>query len=691
MNFRLLARRVGVATAAVCSAAALLAPAGASASLTMVRPSPSDGATFFGHGGYSADGLGQSGTTGGAIQAEVPAGSTVEQAYLYGTYSRQTAMLGESDRTIPFDGTAVVLTQIYGPASGLASARADVTAQVKAKVGTGGTTPTDFVVGAEPARLEGLALVVIYSNPALPEATVAVLEGGAAPAGDVARFAFATPLNTATEGFAARMSLGIGYSAQGAGHTCSGGQRSTVDVNDQRLTSCAGGSDDGALANGALITVGGVGDVLDTPADPNAVTGTDDELYNLTPFLHAGDTTLDVKTANPTNDDNIFLAVIQVTARAEVSQPSAPVNSGTPAASGTAEVGSTLTGSAGTWTGDTSRTGRWQRCTTTNVASCTDIAGATQATYVPSADDKDRYLRYVVRATNSIGTTTAASALTAKVGAQQAPASTGAPVVTGSAEIGHTLTATDGTWTRGASHTYQWQRCASDDASTCADIPGATQATYAVTAADESTLLRVVVTARNAAGAATAGSALTARVPVAPKPAAAPVPAAAPAPAKPAPQSPAPAAFAVRMPASTVSAGLTVRPGESPAAAPRVSLPLVCPARTAGCEASGTLSIDAAALSGGRARAAAAAKKMAVLARFTGVRISAGRKALVSIKLKPSTVRSLQRRGIRRVSAVLRVTNEQRGAATVRSTQTVVLRIPAVKRRLPTRAPKFTG
>jgi hypothetical protein len=144
------------------------------------------------------------------------------------------------------------------------------------------------------------------------------------------------------------------------------------------------------------------------------------------------------------------------------------------------------------------------------------------------------------------------------------------------------------------------------------------------------------------------------------------------------------------MPASTVSAGLTVRPGESPAAAPRVSLPLVCPARTAGCEASGTLSIDAAALSGGRARAAAA-KKMAVLARFTGVRISAGRKALVSIKLKPSTVRSLQRRGIRRVSAVLRVTNEQRGAATVRSTQTVVLRIPAVKRRLPTRAPKFTG
>ena len=43
-------------------------------------------ATFVGHGGYSADGLGQDNTTGGTVQAEVPAGSTVVQAYLYGTY-----------------------------------------------------------------------------------------------------------------------------------------------------------------------------------------------------------------------------------------------------------------------------------------------------------------------------------------------------------------------------------------------------------------------------------------------------------------------------------------------------------------------------------------------------------------------------------------------------------------------------
>ena len=40
---------------------------------------------FTGNGGYSADGLGQN-VTGGTIQAEVPTGSTVKKAFLYGTY-----------------------------------------------------------------------------------------------------------------------------------------------------------------------------------------------------------------------------------------------------------------------------------------------------------------------------------------------------------------------------------------------------------------------------------------------------------------------------------------------------------------------------------------------------------------------------------------------------------------------------
>jgi hypothetical protein len=78
----------------------------ASAVLQPLKPNPSDPATFSGRGGVSTDGLGQVGT-GGTIQAEVPAGSTVQQAYLYGIYYNGPPSL--ASRTIDFDGTTVVL------------------------------------------------------------------------------------------------------------------------------------------------------------------------------------------------------------------------------------------------------------------------------------------------------------------------------------------------------------------------------------------------------------------------------------------------------------------------------------------------------------------------------------------------------------------------------------------------------
>ena len=125
-------RRTGahllVATALV---GAMLVSAGpASATLQLLKPSASTPATFVGHGGYSADGLGQDNTTGGTVQAEVPSGSTVVQAYLYGTYNgAPTPTL--ADRTIDFDGTTVVLDFLANSEpgnSGLATARGGGTA-----------------------------------------------------------------------------------------------------------------------------------------------------------------------------------------------------------------------------------------------------------------------------------------------------------------------------------------------------------------------------------------------------------------------------------------------------------------------------------------------------------------------------------------------------------------------------------
>ena len=100
---------------------------------------------------------------------------------------------------------------------------------------------------------------------------------------------------------------------------------SLVDVNDDRLTSCAGNYDDGIGENGALITVGGVGDDTANPADPLQQPGDgqeervdDDELYDIASFTDQGDTELTITTSNPSQDDNLFLAVVQIAAQTTV-------------------------------------------------------------------------------------------------------------------------------------------------------------------------------------------------------------------------------------------------------------------------------------------------------------------------------------------------------------------------------------
>ncbi|MEX0790939.1 MAG: hypothetical protein WD178_09215 [Actinomycetota bacterium] len=281
-------------------------------------------ATFTGRGGYSADGT--SGPSG-VLSADVPPGSNTEQAYLYAYF--QTGTPTASQATVTFDGAQVNVVKLDDYASmTLSSARAEVTQQVASRVGTGSgitnfSAPTSLPV-------DGLALAVIYSNPALPERTIAIFDGAAQTMGDTATFTFTAPLDKSDPGFSARVSLGIGFSyQQGFAHQCGPGspvskQHSVVDINGTRLTSCAGGDDDAGTI-GSLITVGGVGDSTDNPADPlqtpadgNPVRVTDDEFYDLEPFLTQGDTSLVVKTSQPSNDDILFLSIVQVDAPAQV-------------------------------------------------------------------------------------------------------------------------------------------------------------------------------------------------------------------------------------------------------------------------------------------------------------------------------------------------------------------------------------
>ncbi|HYY93397.1 MAG TPA: MBG domain-containing protein, partial [Pyrinomonadaceae bacterium] len=185
----------------------------------------------------------------------------------------------------------------------------DVTSIVKAKLDSAPVGRTDFALEeGNSDAIEGEILVVIFDDPNQPkDNTVALLFGAQQTAGDTFALRFAQPLDLSDPNSALLMSLGVSFGHQDE----FGRQYSVIDINGRRMTTSAGGEDDGEVANGALLTVGGLGDDPANPADPYATATnprSDDELYDLRPFVNAGDTQLSVATSNPSNDDNIFFA-----------------------------------------------------------------------------------------------------------------------------------------------------------------------------------------------------------------------------------------------------------------------------------------------------------------------------------------------------------------------------------------------
>jgi hypothetical protein len=113
------------------------------------------------------------------------------------------------------------------------------------------------------------------------------------------------------------------------------------------------------------------------------------------------------------------------------------------------------------------------------------------------------------------------SALTVFVGSGVAassakPVNATPPTISGMAEEGKTLTATQGTWNSNpVDYDYNWRRCASDGFS-CMNIIGATNLTYTLKSVDVGNTLRFRVVAKNADGQTAAQSAPTAVVQKAP-------------------------------------------------------------------------------------------------------------------------------------------------------------------------------
>ena len=168
----------------------------------------------------------------------------------------------------------------------------------------------------------------------------------------------------------------------------------------------------------------------------------------------------------------------------------APVNTLAPVISGTAERGETLTSNTGTWTGVGIITYayQWKR-------DGSNISGAISSTYVLVIADDNTNITCLVTATDDVGSSSQLSNSLGPV--LGSPYLLSAPVASGTAQVGETLSTTNGTWQGVATitFTYQWRRDA-------VNISGATSSTYVLVAADYTTDVDCVVTATNGLGSA---------------------------------------------------------------------------------------------------------------------------------------------------------------------------------------------
>ncbi len=191
--------------------------------------------------------------------------------------------------------------------------------------------------------------------------------------------------------------------------------------------------------------------------------------------------------------------------------PLAPRNAVPPSIIGNPVDGAILTAAEGVWSGTPPFTYGYQWVSCSFTRGCTDISGATEATYKLTSAEVGTHVMVAVTATNAGGAATASSDETETVIAV-APANITPPSIDGTPYFGADLSVEDGDWagTQPMDYTYRWQRC-SAGADSCEDIDDATDAGYTVTAQDRKRRLRVVVTASNGAGSATAVTSLTRR------------------------------------------------------------------------------------------------------------------------------------------------------------------------------------
>jgi hypothetical protein len=231
--------------------------------------------------------------------------------------------ISNSDVSISPPGATITWTSTMASTINSNNYLADVTSLLAPIIDAApaGRIPFTFTEVAT-STIDGEILVVVFDDPTqVKNSTALLLFGAQNIAGDSFAITLGEPIDPAAVGAVLDMGLGISYGYQ---TTSTQNQISRIDVNGMRLTSSAGGADDGPAActgqNGELITVGGLDDSNANPPDPYSAPTTgcryDDELYSLLPFINSTTTNIQVNTINPSNDDNIFFGYFTISTSA---------------------------------------------------------------------------------------------------------------------------------------------------------------------------------------------------------------------------------------------------------------------------------------------------------------------------------------------------------------------------------------
>lgn len=205
--------------------------------------------------------------------------------------------------------------------------------------------------------------------------------------------------------------------------------------------------------------------------------------------------------------------------------PSNPGGAGAPTVSVTVGNSNSLSAWGGSWSGYEAPelTYAWYSCTSggsdtpaTRPSSCSAISGATSSALLPQ-NLGGKYVRVGVTGTNSRGVATRFSTAFGPI--VSVPTVTTNPVVSGTARVGRSLSASTGTWTGSPTLSYQWFRCTRvgrDNPATtpsgCSTISGATLNTYELSTSDAGKFIRVRVTGTNISGSKVIFSQSTAAV-----------------------------------------------------------------------------------------------------------------------------------------------------------------------------------